>query len=87
MEILDSDSQCVFRIILVEKLRFVRLNWNSLFEITYESKIGVSMIRKYHTHKTQTTPWHREEDKTDLNHLMQIITLLPVSKFYENLHA
>ena len=28
MKILYSDSQCVFRIILVEKLRFVRPNWN-----------------------------------------------------------
>ena len=37
--ILNSDSQCVFRIILVEKLRFQRPNWNILFEITYESKL------------------------------------------------
>ena len=28
MKILNSDSQCDFRIILVEKLRFVRPNWN-----------------------------------------------------------
>ena len=34
MKILNSDSQCVFRIKLVEKLRFVRPNWNILFEIT-----------------------------------------------------
>ena len=40
MKILNSDSQCVFRIILVEKLRFVRPNWNILFEITYESKLS-----------------------------------------------
>ena len=26
----------------------------------------VSMIRKYHNHKLQTTPWHREEEH--LNH-------------------
>ena len=39
MKILNSDSQYVFRIILVEKLRFVRPNWNILFEITYESKL------------------------------------------------
>ena len=26
-----------------------------------KSKI-VSMIRKYHNHKLQTTPWHREEE-------------------------
>ena len=26
----------------------------------------VSMIRKYHNHKPQTTPWHREEES--LNH-------------------
>ena len=26
----------------------------------------VSMIRKYHNHKLQTTPWHREEEP--LNH-------------------
>ena len=26
----------------------------------------VSMIRKYHNHKPQTTPWHREEEP--LNH-------------------
>ena len=38
MKILNSDSQCVFRIILVEKLRFVRPNWNILLEITYDSK-------------------------------------------------
>ena len=25
------------------------------------------MIRKYHNHKPQTTPWHREEEP--LNHL------------------
>ena len=25
-------------------------------------KIEVSMIRKYHNHKPQTTPWHREEE-------------------------
>ena len=34
MKTLNSDSQCVCRIILVEKLRFVRANWNILFEIT-----------------------------------------------------
>ena len=39
MKILNSDSQYVFRIILVEKLQFVRPNWNILFEITYESKL------------------------------------------------
>ena len=27
------------------------------------------------------------ESGTTLTHFMQIITLLPVSKFYENLHA
>ena len=26
----------------------------------------MSMIRKYHNHKLQTTPWHREEET--LNH-------------------
>ena len=62
MKILNSDSQYVFSIILVEKLRFVRPNWSILFEITYESKLTLLI-------------------------LMQIITLLPVSKFYENLHA
>ena len=62
MKILNSDSQHVFSIILVEKLRFVRPNWNILFEITYESKLT-------------------------LTHFMQITTLLPVSKLYENLHA
>ena len=36
MKILNSDSQYVFSIILVEKLWFVRPNWNILFEITYE---------------------------------------------------
>ena len=39
MTILNSDSQCVFGIMLVEKLRFVRPNWNILFEITEESKL------------------------------------------------
>ena len=39
MKILNSDGQYVFSIILVEKLRFVRPNWNILFEITYESKL------------------------------------------------
>ena len=34
MKILNSDSQCVFRIILGGKLRCVRPNWNILFEIT-----------------------------------------------------
>ena len=38
-KILKSDSQCGFRIILVEKLRFVRPNWYILFEITLESKL------------------------------------------------
>ena len=32
MQILNSDSQCVFRIILVEILRFVRPNWNILLK-------------------------------------------------------
>ena len=62
MKILKSDSQCVFRIILVEKLQVVRPNWN---------KNNLNHLRI----------------KTDLTHFMQIITLLPVSKFYENLHA
>ena len=31
--------------------------------------------------------WNHLWIKTDLTHLMQIITLLPVSKFYENLHT
>ena len=40
MKVLNSDSQCLFRIILVEKkLQFARPNWNVLFEITYESKL------------------------------------------------
>ena len=39
MKKLNSDSQYVFSIILVEKLWFVRLNWSILFEITYESKL------------------------------------------------
>ena len=39
MKILNSDSQCVFRIKMVGKLRFVRPNWNILFKITYESKL------------------------------------------------
>ena len=39
MKILNSDSQYVFSIILVEKLGFVRPNWNILVEITYESKL------------------------------------------------
>ena len=36
IKILNSDSQCDFRIILVEKLRIVSLRpkWNILFEIT-----------------------------------------------------
>ena len=62
MKILNSDSQCVFRIKLVEKLQFVRPYWNILFEITYESKLTKRIF-------------------------MRIIALLPVSKFYENLHA
>ena len=33
---------------------------------TYSDLKIVSMIRKYHNHKTQTTPWHREEEP--LNH-------------------
>ena len=49
MKILNSDSQCVFRIILVEKLRFVRPNWNILFEITYESKLFNSFHPNYNT--------------------------------------
>ena len=32
----------------------------------FRSKI-VSMIRKYHYHKLQTTPWHREEEQLN-NH-------------------
>ena len=35
------------------------------FPYTSIQKI-VSMIRKYHNHKLQTTPWHREEEP--LNH-------------------
>ena len=27
-----------------------------------EQKQKMSMIRKYHNHKLQTTPWHREEE-------------------------
>ena len=32
----------------------------------YTLKI-VSMIRKYHNHKPQTTPWHRKEEPSDTN--------------------
>ena len=39
MKILNSDSQCIFRIELVEKLWVLRLYWNVLFVITYESKL------------------------------------------------
>ena len=35
------------------------------YDVADELKI-VSMIRKYHNHKLQTTPWHREEEP--LNH-------------------
>ena len=61
MKILTSDIQSVFRIILVEKLRFIRPNWN----IYLKSLMNQNL----------------------LTHLMQIITLLLVSKFYEKLHA
>ena len=40
-------------------------NINSSLELVQPRKI-VSMIRKYHNHKLQTTPWHREEEP--LNH-------------------
>ena len=40
MKLLNSDSQCAFRIILVEKLRSVRPYWNILFEISYKSKLN-----------------------------------------------
>ena len=46
MKKLNSDSQYVFSIILVEKLRFVRPNWNILFEITYESKLTQLILCK-----------------------------------------
>ena len=36
-----------------------------IFKVSDQTKI-VSMIRKYHNHKLQTTPWHREEKP--LNH-------------------
>ena len=32
------------------------------------------MIRKYHNHKLQTTPWHREEDTSC--HMRKIYLLL-----------
>ena len=52
MKILNSDSQYVFSIILVEKLRFVRPNWNILFEITYESKLTLLILCKlYHFYR------------------------------------
>ena len=35
------------------------------FKFSLYKKI-VSMIMKYHNHKLQTTPWHREEER--LNH-------------------
>ena len=47
MKILNSDSQYVFSIILVEKLRFVRPYWNILFEITYESKLTYLISCKF----------------------------------------
>ena len=36
MKMLNRDGQYVFRITLVEKLQFVRPNWNILFEISYD---------------------------------------------------
>ena len=33
----------------------------------------VSMIKKYHNHKLQTTPWHREEEPTFTDHFKKII--------------
>ena len=38
---------------------------NVAFIFIHSSKL-VSMIRKYHNHKLQTSPWHREEEP--LNH-------------------
>ena len=39
---------------------------NIVYKIEMNKKIVVSMIRKYHNHKPQTTPCHREEEI--LNH-------------------
>ena len=47
MKILNSASQYVFSIILVEKVRFVRPNWNILFEITYETKLTYMCLYVY----------------------------------------
>ena len=42
------------------------MSWSAHEGTIYAYTKIVSMIRKYHNHKPQTTPWHREEEL--LNH-------------------
>ena len=44
----------------------IHMKYNALVVIFEKAAKIVSMIRKYHNHKLQTTPWHREEEL--LNH-------------------
>ena len=53
-------------------LSWIIIKFGNFFYI-FASKI-VSMIRKYHNHKLQTTPWHREEEP--LNHQNMIFLYL-----------
>ena len=45
-------------VVLLLSLPFLE---NALLSLLFRDKI-VSMIRKYHNHKLQTTPWHHEEE-------------------------
>ena len=49
-----------------EKSQKYRVFLAILVQILWKITKIVSMIRKYHNHKPQTTPWHREEEP--LNH-------------------
>ena len=71
-------SICIIHLSTNEKRRYIIRNsilQDTLLQIydviqsdlsLHFRKKYVSMIRKYHSHKPQTTPWHREEEP--LNH-------------------
>ena len=44
----------------------ILMKYHALVVIFEKAAKIVSMIRKYHNHKLQTTPWHHEEEP--LNH-------------------
>ena len=58
----SASSEAVMSLVCVCTVCLGLLGRQLVFDMGLDARRIVSMIRKYHNHKPQTTPWHREEE-------------------------